>query len=101
MDKNYRCQLKKKNSLKEASPKTSTKSNDKNKDYYNKYDIKNVISKNVNYIIPSNFYIKNIDKYIIDGKILTLNDNIYKKYKNAMKIYNLLCDDLLKEGKVE
>lgn len=75
-------------------------SNDRNKDYYNKYDIKNIINKNVNYILPSSFYIKNIDKYIIEGKILTLNDGIYKKYKSAMKIYNLICTDLLKESKV-
>ena len=71
-------------------------SNTKDKNYYNKYDIKNIINKNVNYIIPSNFYIKNIDKYIIDGKILTLKDNIYKKYKSAIKIYNLIALDILK-----
>ena len=53
-------------------------SNDKDKNYYNKYDIKNIINKNVNYIIQTSFYIKNIDKYIIKGDILTLNNNIYK-----------------------
>lgn len=73
----------------------------RDKEYYNKYDIKNVINKNVNYIIPSNFFIKNIDKYIIEGTILTLNNNIYKKYKDAMKIYNLIIDDVLKESKVD
>lgn len=76
-------------------------SNIKDKNYYNKYDIKNIINKNVNYIVPSNFYIKNIDKYIIEGNILTLNDSIYKKYKEAMKIYNLIALDLLKESKVD
>ncbi len=68
---------------------------------YDKYDIKNIINKNVNYIIPSSFYIKNIDKYIIDGKILTLDKNIYTKNKAAMKIYNLIASDLLKESKVD
>ena len=76
-------------------------SNDRDKNYYNKYDIKNIINKSVNYIVPSNFYIKNIDKYIIEGNILTLNENIYKKYKEAMKIYNLIALDLLKESKVD
>ncbi len=76
-------------------------SNIKGKNYYNKYDIKNIINKNVNYIIPSSFYIKNIDKYIIDGKILTLDKNIYTKNKAAMKIYNLIASDLLKESKVD
>ena len=73
----------------------------RDKEYYNKYDIKNVINKNVNYIIPSNFFIKNIDKYIIEGVILTLSNNIYKRYKDAMKIYNLIVNDILKESKVD
>ena len=76
-------------------------SNDRDKNYYNKYDIKNIVNKSVNYIVPSNFYIKNIDKYIIEGNILTLNENIYKKYKEAMKIYNLIALDILKESKVD
>lgn len=76
-------------------------SNNKDKKYYNKYDIKNIINKNVNYIIPSSFFIKNIDKHIIEGNILTLNDNIYKKYKAAMKIYNMIVSDIMKESKVD
>ena len=71
------------------------------KNYYNKYDIKNIINKNVNYIIPSSFYIKNIDKYIIEGKILTLQNSINRKYKSAYKIYNLIISDILKESKVD
>lgn len=76
-------------------------SNIKGKNYYNKYDIKNIINKNIGYIIPGSFYIKNMDKYIIDGKILTLDDNIYKKNKDAIKIYNMIASDLLKESKVD
>ena len=76
-------------------------SNNKDKNYYNKYDIKNIINKSVNYIVPSNFYIKNIDKYIIKGNILTLNNNIYKKYKEAMKIYSMIASDIIKESKVD
>ena len=67
----------------------------------NKNDIKNIINKNIDYIIPSNFYIKNIDKYIIDGKILTLDNKIYKQYKKAMNVYNMIASMLLKEGKVD
>ena len=72
----------------------------RDKGYYNKYDIKNVINKNVNYIIPSNFFVKNIDKYIIEGKILTL-DNISKKHKETIKIFDLIASDILKESKVD
>lgn len=73
---------------------------DKNKNYFDKYDIKNIINKNVNYIIPSSFYMKNIDKYIIEGKILTLDKNIIKREKKAIKIFNLIIKDIQKESKV-
>ena len=76
-------------------------SSDKDKKFYNKYDIKNIINKNVNYIIPSSFYIKNIDSYIIDGEILTLNNKIYKQHKRAMNTYQMIANDLIKESKVD
>ena len=76
-------------------------SNNREKLYYNKYDIKNIINKNVNYIIPSTFFIKNIDKYIIAGKILTLENSIIRKYKQAFNIYKLIVADILKESKVD
>ena len=76
-------------------------SNNRDKNYYNKYDIKNIINKNVNYIIPSTFYIKNIDKHIIEGKILTLEDIIVRRYRETMNIYKMIVADILKEGKVD
>ena len=76
-------------------------SNNRDKSYYNKYDIKNIINKNVNYIIPYTFYIKNIDKYIIEGKILTLDDSIVRKNKSALNIHKLIVSDILKESKVD
>ena len=73
----------------------------RDKKYYNKYDIKNVINKNVNYIIPSKFFIKDIDKYIIEGKIPVLDSALGRKSKEASKIYNLIINDSLKESKVD
>ena len=72
-------------------------SREKYRNFYNKYDIKNVINKGINYIIPSTFYIKNIDKYIIKGEILLLNNSIYRKYKNTSRIFNMIAKDLLTE----
>lgn len=72
-------------------------SREKGRNFYNKYDIKNVINKNIDYIIPESFYFKNIDKYIIKGEILMLNDHIYKKYKTTSRIFNMIAKDLLTE----
>ena len=73
----------------------------RDKVYYNKYDIKNIINKNVNYIIPNKFFIKNIDKYIIEGKIPILDNSLGRKSKEASKIYSLIINDALKESKVD
>lgn len=48
----------------------------KDKGYFSNFDIKSVIKHNIDYILSSSMYIKNIDKYIMEGKILTLNDNL-------------------------
>ncbi len=72
-------------------------SRERGRKFYNKYDIKNIINKNVNYIIPESFYIKNIDKYVIDGKILMLDNLIYRKYRSTSKIFDMIAKDLLTE----
>ncbi|MBQ3021304.1 MAG: AAA family ATPase [Bacilli bacterium] len=47
-----------------------------NREYFNLYDIKNVIKTNIDYELSSKFYIKDIDKYVMDANIITL-DNKY------------------------
>ena len=71
----------------------------KDRNFYNMIDIKNVIGKGVNYTIPASFYNRNIDKYILDGKILTLDENIIKKNKKALNNFKLLATDLIKESR--
>ena len=72
---------------------------DHNRSYFNSYDIKNVIHDNIDYTIPSSFHIQSIDKYVLDGKIMTLDKKIYSKYKKAMKNYDLLAKALIRENK--
>jgi len=72
-------------------------SRDTGKDYISLFDIRNIIQRNVDYTISSNFYIRNIDKYILKGEILTLNKNINMFYakdiKNMKKLALALIDD--------
>ena len=51
-------------------------SKDTGKDYFSLYDVKNIIRHNIDYTIDNSFYIKDIDKYVIEGEILTLNKKI-------------------------
>ena len=65
---------------------------DPEKTYFSMYDIRNVIKRNVDFTIDKSYHIKNIDKYITDGKILILNNElnsfnrrIYKDMENIAK----------------
>lgn len=66
-----------------------------NQNYYSLYDIRSVINNNIDFTISKSMHIKNIDKFILEGKILILNKNLsftdkreYDKLKNiALKLY--------------
>lgn len=50
------------------------------KSYFSKFDIKSVIKYNIDFILPNTMFITNINKYIMDGKILVLNNKL--SFKN-------------------
>ena len=70
-------------------------SRDTGKDYINLFDIRNMIKANVDYTISRNFYIRNIDKYVLNGEILTLNKNINRFYGNDIKNMQKLAQALI------
>lgn len=70
-------------------------SNSRLNEMFSSYDIKNIIKDDVNYTIPSTFYNKNINKYVLKGKILTLDKSVRLFNKNAIKEFDKLALDLL------
>lgn len=76
-------------------------SKDIGKDYFSLFDIKNVIKHNIDYTIERSFYIKNIDKYVIDGEILTLNKKIRAAKKNDIMKLTKLATALLESKGVK
>lgn len=70
-------------------------SNTKQNDMFNNYDIKNIIKSDINYVIPRSFYNKDINRYVLNGKILLLEKNIRAFNKKATKIFNKMAIDLL------
>ena len=58
--------------------------------YFSLYDIKNIIKANIDYVISKDFYIKNIDNFVMDGKIITLEENapvvFAKDYTTMMQL---------------
>lgn len=77
-------------------------SRDTGRDYLSLFDIRNIVKNNIDYTISNSFYIKNIDKYVLDGEILTLNKNINRFHGgdiNRLKdIAEALIKDIDKEG---
>lgn len=78
-------------------------SKDTGKDYFSLFDIKNILKRNIDYTIDKSFYIKDIDKYVIDGEILTLNKKIRSSKKSDIAKLTKLANALLesKLSKVE
>lgn len=69
----------------------------KNKKIFNNYDIKNIINSNVDYVIPSDYYIKNIDSYLLEGTILTLSKKIGSLGARKMTVFDKIASDITKE----
>ena len=76
-------------------------SRDTGTDYINLYDIRNMIGANIDYTISRKFYIKNIDKYSLNGEILTLNNHINKFYSSEIKNLNNLANKLIEDKEVK
>ena len=64
------------------------------KNYFSNFDIKSVINHNIDYILPSSLYIKNINKYIMDGEILVLNKNLSFKNDKDRELLLKIAKDL-------
>lgn len=62
-----------------------------NKNYFSLYDIKNILSSNIDYLISNDFYNRKIDTMLINGEIMTLKSTNYKDYK----VFELIVKDIL------
>lgn len=69
-------------------------SNSMEEKYFSLFDIRSFINNNIDYKLGREFFVKNLDKYVIDGKITTLS-NVYKD--NLYKTFSKIALDLLKE----
>lgn len=68
---------------------------DNRKNYFSNYDIRSVIGRNIDFIIPESFYIKKIDSYLMDGKLMEiyLNRKKDKDYNKFKSIIDVILDD--------
>ena len=69
------------------------------KGYFSIYDIKTIIKSNIDYTISKNFYIRDIDNYTINGKILLLDSKIQKIKKKDFNNFKNMANDLIADIK--
>ena len=64
-------------------------------EYLSLFDIRTIIRTNIDYTISKNFYIKNINKYLLAGDILTLNASINNTYQRDINNLKKLATNVL------
>ena len=71
------------------------------KNYYSFFDIRNIIKNNIDFTIGKSMYIRNIDKFILDGKILIFNKKLSfsdkKEWEKLKAMAKLLISDKKEE----
>lgn len=72
-------------------------SRDKQRNKFTKNDIQAIIKNPIDYTIPKSFYLKNIDQYILDGKILTLQKGLMKNHKKAFDTFEKIASLIMKK----
>ncbi len=72
-------------------------SRDTGRDYLSLFDIRSILKCNVDYTITNSFYIKNIDKYVLNGEILTLNRTINRFHGGDINRLEKIAKRLIQE----
>ena len=72
-------------------------SRDTGRDYLSLFDIRNILKCNIDYSITNSFYIKNIDKYVLNGEILTLNRNVLRFHGSDVNRLKLIAKELIRD----
>ena len=71
---------------------------DKLKPTLSKANVRNIIKDDIDYVIPSSFYLKDINSYALKGNIITLNKGIKRRYKNTMSVFRAIAGEILEVG---
>jgi pilus assembly protein CpaE len=68
------------------------------KNYFSLFDMKNIMKANIDYTLSSNFFIKNIDEYIMNGQIITLQKRMPILFAKEYATFMTIAADILKES---
>lgn len=72
-------------------------SRDPFKKYFSLYDMKNLLRNNIDYTLSSDLYIKNMDAYNIEGKIISLDPKMPNVFNKDYVTLMTLASDIFKD----
>ena len=72
-------------------------SRDPYKKYFSIFDIRSIIKANIDYTLSSEFFLKNIDQYIMNGKIITLEPKMPNVFAKDYSVLMTIAADITKE----
>lgn len=73
-------------------------SRDPFKNYFSMYDIKHILNHNINYTLSSEMFLKDMEKRIMNGEIVSLDKKFASVMNRDYKVFVLMATDLLSEG---
>ena len=65
------------------------------KNYFKRFDIKNYINHNIDYILPVSMFIKDINNYLMEGEILVLNSKLSFKIDKDRDLLVKMAKDFI------
>jgi len=71
---------------------------DFDKNYFSTYDIRTVLKNNIDFTLAKSMHVRGIDEYIMQGKILMLNDKLHFTNKHDYEKFKTMANVLL-EGR--
>ena len=74
-------------------------SRDPFKDYFSIYDLRSILNTNIDYTISQNMYLKDMENYVMNGKILTLEPKAASVFSKDFNTLMTAALDLM--GSVE
>lgn len=75
-------------------------SRDPFKSYFSMYDIKHILKHNIDYTLSVDLFLKDMEKYIMDGKIVSLDKKFSDYMARDYHVFLTMATDLL-EGEVD
>ena len=71
------------------------------KKYFSLFDMRSILKSNIDYIISSEFFLKNYDEYVMNGNIITLEPKMPNIFAKDFSVFMTIAADMTKERETD